>query len=160
MSQHDILFSITEDSRDGINFQVRGGENDRIIKKKEEILQVIDRLRTALINETYPFNPIVNDAIAPKEILKGVHETVKALLDTAEQRMIFSIQRETIKGAQLMVVNGVDIYYISPIGDKIKVDMTIEEMKGLFHSHVSAKRIAMLIANNAQIKAQMKAMLR
>ncbi|OOZ76580.1 hypothetical protein BHL35_25490 [Bacillus cereus] len=56
MSQHDVLFSITEDSRDGINFQVYGSEVNNILNQKEEVLNVMERLRKALVNETYPFN--------------------------------------------------------------------------------------------------------
>lgn len=55
MSQHDILFSITEDSRDGINFQVHGSEIPNVLNQKEEILEVMERLRKALIDESYPF---------------------------------------------------------------------------------------------------------
>jgi hypothetical protein len=55
MSQHDILFSITEDGRDGINFQVHGSEVPNIIIQKEDILVIVERLKKALINETYPF---------------------------------------------------------------------------------------------------------
>jgi len=55
MSQHDILFSVTEDGRDGINFQVHGSEVPNILNKKEEVLKVMDRLKKSLINETYPF---------------------------------------------------------------------------------------------------------
>jgi len=58
MSQHEILFSITEDSRDGLNFQVKGSEIKHILNKKEDVLAVMDRLRNALINETYPFTKI------------------------------------------------------------------------------------------------------
>lgn len=58
MSKHETLFSITEDSRDGINFQVKGSEVNFIINKKEDVLAVMDRLRNALVNETYPFKPI------------------------------------------------------------------------------------------------------
>ncbi|HDR7669578.1 TPA: hypothetical protein QCX97_003464 [Bacillus wiedmannii] len=56
MSQHDVLFSVTEDSRDGINFQVYGSEVNNILNQKEEVLDVMERLRKALVNETYPFN--------------------------------------------------------------------------------------------------------
>ena len=55
MSQHDILFSITEDSRDGINFQVHGSEIQNILNQKQDVLEVMERLKKALINETYPF---------------------------------------------------------------------------------------------------------
>lgn len=55
MSQHDILFSITEDSRDGINFQVHGSQTQNILNNKEEVLKVMNRLTKALENETYPF---------------------------------------------------------------------------------------------------------
>lgn len=55
MSQHDILFSITEDGRDGINFQVHGSTVPNILNQKEEVLKVMERLRKALVNETYPF---------------------------------------------------------------------------------------------------------
>jgi len=55
MSKHEILFSVTEDSRDGINFQVKGSEVGFILKHKEDVLAVMERLRNALINETYPF---------------------------------------------------------------------------------------------------------
>lgn len=55
MSQHDTLFSITEDGRDGINFQVIGSEVPNILNQKEEVLAVMERLKKALINETYPF---------------------------------------------------------------------------------------------------------
>jgi len=58
MSKHEILFSITEDARDGINFQVKGSEVNFIVNKKEDVLAVMDRLRNALVNETYPFKPI------------------------------------------------------------------------------------------------------
>jgi hypothetical protein len=57
MSQHERLFSITEDARDGINFQVHGSSINYIVKNKEEVLKVMDRLRNALVNETYPFKP-------------------------------------------------------------------------------------------------------
>lgn len=56
MSQHDILFSITEDARDGINFQVHGSEVLNILNQKEDILKIMERLKKALINETYPFS--------------------------------------------------------------------------------------------------------
>ncbi|AKO91984.1 hypothetical protein BEH_07650 [Priestia filamentosa] len=55
MSQHNILFSITEDSRDGVNFQVKGNEVKFILEHKEDVLAVMERLQKALINETYPF---------------------------------------------------------------------------------------------------------
>lgn len=55
MSQHDILFSVTEDGRDGINFQVYGHEIPNIINQKTEVLEIMDRLKKALIDETYPF---------------------------------------------------------------------------------------------------------
>lgn len=55
MSQHDILFSITEDTRDGINFQVWGNEVNNILNQKKDVLKVMERLKKALINETYPF---------------------------------------------------------------------------------------------------------
>lgn len=55
MSKHDILFSITEDGRDGVNYKVKGHQRDFILDKKEDVLAVMDRLRNALINETYPF---------------------------------------------------------------------------------------------------------
>ncbi|GIO83491.1 hypothetical protein J25TS5_04230 [Paenibacillus faecis] len=55
MSQHNILFSITEDGRDGINFQVWGHEINNVLNQKEEVLKVMERLRKAIINETYPF---------------------------------------------------------------------------------------------------------
>jgi hypothetical protein len=55
MSQHDILFSITEDGRDGINFQVHGSEIPNILNQKQEVLEIMERLKKALINETYPF---------------------------------------------------------------------------------------------------------
>jgi benzoyl-CoA reductase/2-hydroxyglutaryl-CoA dehydratase subunit BcrC/BadD/HgdB len=58
MSEHDVLFSITEDSRDGINFQVWGSEIDNILNQKEDVLEVMERLKKALINETYPFTRI------------------------------------------------------------------------------------------------------
>ncbi|AIW03505.1 hypothetical protein CPT_Moonbeam107 [Bacillus phage Moonbeam] len=57
MSKHEVLFSITEDARDGINFQVKGSEVNFIVNKKEDVLAVMDRLRNALVNETYPFKP-------------------------------------------------------------------------------------------------------
>ena len=58
MSQHDILFSITQNARDGINFQVYGSEISNVLNQKEEVLEVMERLRQALINEAYPFtNP-------------------------------------------------------------------------------------------------------
>ncbi|MCZ7524328.1 MULTISPECIES: hypothetical protein [Bacillus cereus group] len=56
MSQHDVLFSVTEDGRDGINFQVHGSKVKNILNQKEEVLDVMERLRKALVNETYPFN--------------------------------------------------------------------------------------------------------
>jgi len=55
MSQHDILFSVTEDGRDGLNFQVRGSEVRNILNKKEDVLAIMERLKKALVNETYPF---------------------------------------------------------------------------------------------------------
>lgn len=55
MSKHDVLFSITEDGRDGVNFQVWGHEINNILNQKEDVLEVVERLRKALINETYPF---------------------------------------------------------------------------------------------------------
>jgi benzoyl-CoA reductase/2-hydroxyglutaryl-CoA dehydratase subunit BcrC/BadD/HgdB len=58
MSEHDVLFSITEDGRDGINFQVWGSEIDNILNQKEDVLEVMERLKKALINETYPFTRI------------------------------------------------------------------------------------------------------
>ena len=58
MSKHEILFSITEDSRDGINFQVKGSEVPFILSKKDDVLQVMERLKLALENETYPFTSI------------------------------------------------------------------------------------------------------
>lgn len=58
MSQHNILFSITEDSRDGVNFQIHGSEIANIIKNKEDVLAIMERLKKALKDETYPFtNP-------------------------------------------------------------------------------------------------------
>ena len=47
MSQHDILFSITEDGRDVINFQVHGSEIPNILNQKQEVLEIMERLKKA-----------------------------------------------------------------------------------------------------------------
>lgn len=56
MSEHRVLFSITESNRDGITYQVMGNGTGKVLKNKEDVLAVLDKLREAIVNETHPFS--------------------------------------------------------------------------------------------------------
>lgn len=56
MSERKVLFSIVESNRDGIGYSVTGSERANVLDNKDEILSTLEKLKTAIINETYPFS--------------------------------------------------------------------------------------------------------
>jgi dUTPase len=164
MSSHEILFSITEDSRDGINFQILGGKKDRILEKKEDVIAVLDRLRNALVSETYPFfsdsdNIIkqVTEKLQKKEQtdeVKQARATIEAVTDIIAQQALSQLQEQLGDDIHIRIDNGEEISIVYSSGKTIKVDLTVTELLGLLNRGSNIRRIKMMVMNNVEMKNQ------
>lgn len=144
MSKQETLFSITESGRDGINFQVPGGEKNKyIVKHKEEVIAALDRLRIALINETYPFSPLTE---SQAKDVPDIRETLVRINAKEEEylNVEFSFLQERLPYNGIIKVINERIYVEFENAQQVDIGMTTNEFSKL-RRNVSLKRISLMI---------------